>query len=268
MKLVARQRSGRLISRGRGFTIIELAVVLVIVSLLIGSFLYPLSTQVDQRNTADTQRRLEEIREALVGYAIANGRFPCPAAVSSPPASTDSGQEATPFSSSSGVCPSYAGYVPGKILGLNNLDSQGFALDAWGSTPQSRIRYAITNANLTGVAGTATFTGNGATSSMRAAGTSAIGSSGNVYLYVCASSAGITAPACGSTAPLSMANALSNGDAVFVIYSVGKDLASQQTFGNATFWSQPVATQTFDDQVLWVSRFAVISRLVSAGQLP
>jgi hypothetical protein len=212
---------------------------------------------------------LEDIREALIGYAIANGRFPCPAAVSSPPSALDSGQEPAGSDAISGACPSYAGYVPGKILGLNNLDSQGFALDAWGSTPQSRIRYAITNGlTAAGAAGTYAFTSSAAASSMRGAGTSAIGSSSNTYLYVCASSTGITAPACGSTAPLSMANALSNGDAVFVIYSVGKDLTSQQTFGNQTFLSQPVATSTFDDQVLWVSRFSVISRLVSAGQLP
>jgi type II secretory pathway pseudopilin PulG len=278
MMLLARRRGHPPALRAAGFTIIELAVVLVIVTLLIGSFLYPLSTQVDQRNIADTQRRLEDIREALITYAIVNGRFPCPAQVSSPPASTDSGQEPAGTVQGTGVCPGggagYSGYVPGKVLGINNLDSQGFALDAWGATPASRIRYAVANVNLTGVGGTSTFTSNGATSGMRAAGITGIGNTGTALLYVCVNSTDLPTPNptdCHTNAPSSLTsqqNAYSNGDAVFVLYSVGKDIASQEGFGNSVFVSQPVSTSTFDDQALWASRLTVISRLLTAGQLP
>src|SRR5688572_18807822 len=64
----------------RGFTLIELAVVVVVIALLLGSLLYPLNTQVEQRNVAQTQRVLEETREALIGYAMIHGRLPRPAA--------------------------------------------------------------------------------------------------------------------------------------------------------------------------------------------
>ena len=73
----------------RGFTLIELSVVVLVITLLLGSLLIPLATQVEQRNMSETQKRLQEIKEALIGFAIANGRFPCPAIGTG--ASTDSG---------------------------------------------------------------------------------------------------------------------------------------------------------------------------------
>src|SRR5674476_71590 len=66
-----------------GFTLIEMAMVLMIVGLLLGGMLVPLSAQMDQRNVSDTQKALSDIKEALIGYAIANGRFPCPASATS-----------------------------------------------------------------------------------------------------------------------------------------------------------------------------------------
>jgi type II secretory pathway pseudopilin PulG len=65
--------------RTRGFTLVELAVVFLIVTLLFGSILYTLSAQLEQRNFAETRRRLETARELLISYAIVNGRLPCPA---------------------------------------------------------------------------------------------------------------------------------------------------------------------------------------------
>jgi len=63
----------------RGFTLTELAVAVLILGLLIGGLLIPLSTQYDISQTRETQRQLEAAREALIGFAIANGRLPCPA---------------------------------------------------------------------------------------------------------------------------------------------------------------------------------------------
>ena len=61
-----------------GFTLIELAMVLFILALLLGSFLSPLATSIEQRNRQETIEKLEEIRESLMGYALVNGHFPCP----------------------------------------------------------------------------------------------------------------------------------------------------------------------------------------------
>ena len=62
-----------------GFSLIEIAVVLVIISILLAIVAVPLSTQIDQRRRADTMRQLDLAKDAITGFAISNGRLPCPA---------------------------------------------------------------------------------------------------------------------------------------------------------------------------------------------
>lgn len=61
-----------------GFTLIELTMVLFIVGLLLGGLLVPLSSRLEQENRARTLDRMAEIKESLLGYAVINGRLPCP----------------------------------------------------------------------------------------------------------------------------------------------------------------------------------------------
>ena len=56
----------------QGFTLVEVAVAMLVAFLACSH----LCTQLDQRNYAQTQRILEETREALLGFAMANGRLP------------------------------------------------------------------------------------------------------------------------------------------------------------------------------------------------
>jgi len=65
-------------NRTAGFTLIEMAVVLFIVGLLIAGVLGPLETQLEARDRRATIETMEEIIESLYGYAINNGRLPCP----------------------------------------------------------------------------------------------------------------------------------------------------------------------------------------------
>ncbi|MCD6706257.1 MAG: type II secretion system GspH family protein [Thiobacillus sp.] len=58
--------------RTRGFTLIELAIVLVIMTILIGGLAMPLSAQIQARRIAETNRTLEEAREAIIGYAMSH----------------------------------------------------------------------------------------------------------------------------------------------------------------------------------------------------
>ena len=69
----------------RGFTLIELAIVLVIVTILIGGLAVPLSAQIQARRIAETRQTLQEAREAILGYAmthlatpVGKRRLPCP----------------------------------------------------------------------------------------------------------------------------------------------------------------------------------------------
>lgn len=54
----------------RGFTLIEMAIVLVIITILIGGLAVPLSAQIQARRIAETQKTLEEAQAAIAGYAI------------------------------------------------------------------------------------------------------------------------------------------------------------------------------------------------------
>lgn len=62
----------------KGFTLIELTVVLFIVSLLLAGLLMPLRQGIESEKRTETQKRLKSIEESLYGFAIANGRLPCP----------------------------------------------------------------------------------------------------------------------------------------------------------------------------------------------
>ena len=57
----------------RGFSLVELAIVLLIVGLLLSSLMPPLSAQLDQRNYNATQQQIDEIRDAMIGFAVVNG---------------------------------------------------------------------------------------------------------------------------------------------------------------------------------------------------
>jgi prepilin-type N-terminal cleavage/methylation domain-containing protein len=62
----------------KGFSLIEMAIVLLIVSILLGGVLVPLSMQREIEQIKTTDKDLLQIREALIGYAIQNQRLPCP----------------------------------------------------------------------------------------------------------------------------------------------------------------------------------------------
>lgn len=69
----------------RGFSLIEMAIVLIIVTLLIGGLAMPLSAQIQARRIAETRQTMQEAREAILGYAMTHlavpagkRRLPCP----------------------------------------------------------------------------------------------------------------------------------------------------------------------------------------------
>ncbi|QBE66677.1 type II secretion system protein [Pseudoduganella lutea] len=101
----------------RGFTLVEISIVLVVVGLLIGGLITPLSTQLDQRRVTDTQRAMEDAREALVGFAVRNGHLPCPAISAANGLEDRDGDRCRNERR--------AGFLPWATLGMPKLDSWG-----------------------------------------------------------------------------------------------------------------------------------------------
>ena len=111
-------------SKSKGFSLVELAVALAIIALLLAGALIPLSTQIEVRNAADTQRAMESIREAIVGFAQANGRLPCPADGSIAAGAAGAGTEQIGLSSCFNVGGTF-GVVPWATLGVPETDAWG-----------------------------------------------------------------------------------------------------------------------------------------------
>ena len=57
-------------NKQQGFSLIELAIVLVIVTLLVGGLAMPLTAQIQARRIAETRKIMEEAREAITGYTM------------------------------------------------------------------------------------------------------------------------------------------------------------------------------------------------------
>jgi prepilin-type N-terminal cleavage/methylation domain-containing protein len=107
--------------RSKGFSLVELSVALIIIALLLVGALIPLSTQIDVRSAAETQRTLDSIREAIIGFAQANGRLPCPADGTKAAGAAGAGTEAL----SGTACANLFGVVPWAALGVPETDSWG-----------------------------------------------------------------------------------------------------------------------------------------------
>ena len=135
----------------RGFTLLELAIALAIVGLLLGGLSVPLSKRLAEQQYAETQVSIDKAMDALVGFALLNGRMPCPD-ISTTVADNRDGLEdpgvsggftcavgantgTFNYTNSSDVNGASWGDLPWKTLGLpppNNAD-------AW----NNRLRYAV-----------------------------------------------------------------------------------------------------------------------------
>jgi prepilin-type N-terminal cleavage/methylation domain-containing protein len=115
----------------RGFTLTEIAIVLFIVALLLGSMMLPIAAQVETRDNADAQKVMGEIREALIGYAVSRaGRpfLPCP----------DTDGDGVEQPRVGGACPADEGDVPWNTLGLGRNDP-------WNRPYRYRVTPAFSN---------------------------------------------------------------------------------------------------------------------------
>ena len=256
-----------------------------IIALLLGSILVPLQTQIESRNFENTQRILEQAREALIGFAAANGRFPCPASASSNGAETFA-TFPTVGTATNGICNPlvalaadvYSGFLPAVTLGFTPVDANGYAVDSWGLT-QNRILYAVSRTILHNgtVATTNPFT---RTNGMRSVSMPYIMTPVNpasppttVYLLHLCNTASASTTDCSSAAARLALNV------PVVIWSLGPNAVTGGTSADEIenldndriFVSRTKSGGTsgeFDDIVTWVGPPTLFNRLIAAGQLP
>ncbi len=266
------------IKRDAGFTLVEMAIVLVILGFVLSALLLPLQAQREQVFQAQTEATLENARQALLGFAQSRGRLPCPATVASNGAELPLG---------GGACTQQVGFLPAATLGIQPTDAQGFALDGW----NNRIRYAVTQNSSAVIVNPATpdFTSNIADNVAtplvnEADGMNAVGITNlTPDLRVCLNAVVITAVACSSAVP-EVNYSINN--AVAVIYSLGatgaqaiggadetanlNDADANGIIDDGVFVSHgPVGTvgNEFDHIVTWISPFVLYNAMIQAGQL-
>lgn len=221
----------------RGFSLLEMALVLLITSLLMSAMLKPYGTHLLEQQRSDTKAQLRLIHNALLGYGAANSRLPCPLTVSSNP---------------HGDCSESHGYVPSAILGIDGrVDENGLLIDSWGKP----IRYSVSIAD-SDSDGSPDFT---ETFGMQQVGMHGLAPD----LEVCNSAMGCAELRANqvpvvllSTGPQSVPRSEDeienlDGDNRFVVRDPDK-----------------VGGDKFDDLVIWVSENALYTHLIRAGVLP
>lgn len=138
---------------GRGYTLVELATVMTIITLIALTLVPRLSVQVDQQHLKEDRILMSDAGKALRQFITVNGRLPCPAIIGS------NGFES--FSVDPGptyqiTCSANFGFLPARSLGLSNLDANGLLPNMWGraiNNPNNSfsLLYAVTDLSGAGV---------------------------------------------------------------------------------------------------------------------
>jgi prepilin-type N-terminal cleavage/methylation domain-containing protein len=239
-----------------GFTLIEMAMVLMIIALVLGGLLPVISGQIEQQRNAETRKQLADIREALLGFAMLNQRLPCPA-----DGTSNTGLEATTGSGATLVCSSITaltasgGVLPWATLGVSETD-------AWGR----RFTYRVSSAFADGADGTseaaaaACATSQGVSFKMC--------SEANLKVLLAASGTNTVA----DKLPAIVVSHGVNGKGAYTHEGVklagGSDADELDNSNTTNSFVSHDASPTFDDLLVWIPPGLLISRMIAAGKMP
>ncbi len=240
-----------------GFTLIELAIVLVIIGVLVGSFIGTIGARIDTTHRAETITGLEEIRQAILGYTYSSPgpNLPCPDCTLACTGGTpNDGME----DRNNGACSTgnNVGNLPWVTLGLGQSDvwntryrywvDSDFAEDGSGAG----VPFVLTD---TGSGRINTRSPNGATTPVVATNAVMVVFSHGKNTYGGITSEGDARPAIPASDVDEAENA--DGNAIFVSRSPSGPEAS-------------TAGGEFDDILIWMSDYELKARMVETGKLP
>lgn len=284
----------------QGFTLVEVAIVLLIVTILLGYTVAMFPVQQELKQYRQVEADMDNIVEHLIGFAQVNGRLPCPdtnADVNGTlvPGILDGLEDtddlddnvdtaAGPADGLPDSCKSFYGFLPAGTLGLTgDIDpNNGRMLDPWGQP----YRYHVLDGDRDADADAATFFGSDLVTpnGIRQEGLSnvAITNPGSLLgLQICDDS---NNPFNNDTTCAAVGGNIIVTDAVVVVLSTGKDrgtVASNIQDENLdgfqdgqndlvyTFSTRSdLANNEYDDVVRWISPNVLFTRMIQADQLP
>ncbi len=119
-----------------GFTLVEIAIVLLIVTILLGYTVALFPRQQELKQYREVDRVMDEVIAAIIGFAQVNGRLPCPAIPNSA-GKEDGGGDTN--------CNNFGGFVPVNTLGISGrLNADSLLLDPWGNP----YRYYVSSSDI------------------------------------------------------------------------------------------------------------------------
>ena len=247
--------------RQSGFTLIELAIVLVIIGVLVGSFIGTLGSRIDSARRAEVQDDLEIIKSALLGYAISSGGpfLPCPCTSdcdidTTNPAGVEN-READ-GTCTADVAAGYLGFLPWGTLGLKPSDSWNTLYSYWVDPAFSDDGSGAGSAFDLADSGTGqirTRSPDGSATPLIANNIAAVVFTHGKNAYGGLSLDGVARPA----VPGANVDEIENTDTNSAFISRVPTEAGATTAGGE-----------FDDIVFWISDYEIKARMVEAGMLP
>jgi prepilin-type N-terminal cleavage/methylation domain-containing protein len=252
---------GRVQPSQAGFTLIEIAIVLLVVTILLGYTVAMFSVQQELKQYRNAESEMDSVIKHLIAFAQVNGRLPCP----DTGAGTIDGLEDALVDD----CVAFFGFLPARTLGMNGkYNTQGVLIDPWGSG----YGYAVSEFDAGGDGIIELVSANG----VRNAGIAAVVPD----LFICDDS-NVLGNNLDCTSVSGNEVIGTNGAVAAVVISLGKDseipassniqAENLDNFDDGTLDKVYIFSprrDDYDDIVKWLPTNQLFSKMIEAGQLP
>lgn len=266
-----------------GFSLIELSIVIVIVAIMSTGIIFSLVAQRTVSQAQENGRILAVVNEALLGFALQNGRLPCPDNISNGITGAEEINYAAAYLTVPGTgqesryyqCQVLEGILPYQTLGISGLDGFGTLLryrvnDIFS---QSVETYTVPGNLLLGKTGAFGITTNGTTPKIVVQDRN----SADKTIRILTSDAAAVV----ISHSRNQAGAYTV-DGVQITLPTGIDELANATDGANKYSRPPTPTADgscsdsnaalpfceFDDQLTWIATSVLMNRMVAAGRLP